>query len=88
MRSTFLRPVLAGSIVLLSLAAARPATAAAATVTQNVPEDRHDDDGFDKGLLGLIGLAGLLGLRRRDDRGVRHNPTDSHDASRTTTGRV
>jgi hypothetical protein len=49
----------------------------------NLPADTHDDNGFDKGLLGLVGLAGLLGLRRQDrdhaNRGLNRN-----DTSRTT----
>jgi MYXO-CTERM domain-containing protein len=88
MRSTLLRPVLAGSILLASLAAAGFTSPAAAQDTQNAPADRHDDDGFDKGLLGLIGLAGLLGLKRREVRDVRHGNAAPNDASRASTSRV
>jgi MYXO-CTERM domain-containing protein len=88
MRSTLLRPVLVGSLLLGSLAAAGSATPAAAQDTQNVPADRHNDNGFDKGLLGLLGLAGLFGLKRRDDRDARYGNADRHDANRSTTSRV
>jgi MYXO-CTERM domain-containing protein len=88
MRSTLLRPVLVGAVLLVSLAAAGSTTPAAAQDTQNAPADRRDDEGFDKGLLGLIGLAGLLGLKRREDRDVRHGNASPSDASRATTSRV
>ena len=68
MRSTLLRPTLAGSLFLACLASVSSVTSAAAQDQSTVPADRHDDDnGFDKGWLGLIGLAGLLGLKRRDE---------------------
>ena len=88
MRSTFFRPVLVGSLLLASLAAAGSTTAAVAQDTQNVPADRHDDNGFDKGLLGLLGLAGLFGLKRRDERDTRYGNADRTDANRSATSRV
>ena len=84
MHSKLLRPVLVGSLLLVSLAAGGSTNTAAAQDTQNVPADRHNDNGFDKGLLGLLGLAGLFGLKRRDDRDVRHGNAGRNDASRAT----
>ena len=84
MRSTVLRPVLVGSLPLVSRAAVGSTTPAAAEDIQNVPADRHDG-GFDKGLLGLLGLAGLLGLKRRNDRDARHSNAERNDATRSTT---
>jgi MYXO-CTERM domain-containing protein len=84
MRSTLLRPVLVGSLLLVSVAAIGSTTPAPAQDTQNVPADRHDDNGFDTGLLGLLGLAGLLGLKRRKGRDVRHGNADRNDATRRT----
>jgi len=86
MRSPLLRPVLVGSLLLVGLAGAT--TPAAAQDTQNVPADRHDDNGFDKGLLGLLGLAGLFGLKRRDDRNARYGNAERNDANRSATSRV
>jgi MYXO-CTERM domain-containing protein len=84
MRSTLLRPVLVGSLLLVSVAAIGSTTPAPAQDTQNVPADRHDDNGFDTGLLGLLGLAGLLGLRRRNDRDDRHSNAERNNATRRT----
>jgi len=88
MRSTLLRPVLVGSLLLIGLAAGGSTTPAAAQDTQNVPADKQDHRGFDKGLLGLLGLAGLFGLKRRDDRNARYGNTDRNDANRSATSRV
>ena len=85
MRSTLLRPVLVGSLLLVSLAAVGSTTPAAAQDNQNVPADRHDDDGFDRGLLGLVGLAGLLGLKRRNDGDALHGKADRNDVNRSAT---
>jgi hypothetical protein len=87
MRSKFLRPVLVGSLLVAGLVAAGSTTPAAAQ-TENMPADRHDDDGFDKGLLGLLGLAGLLGLRRRPDSDARHGTAHRSDVNRSATSRV
>jgi MYXO-CTERM domain-containing protein len=81
MRSTLLRPVLVGSLILVSVAAIGSPTPAPAQDTQSVPADRHDDDGFDTGLLGLLGLAGLLGLTRRNDRDARHSNAERNTRS-------
>lgn len=86
MRSTLFRPMLVGSLLFLGIAAAAPAKPAAAQDTQNVPGNRDDDHGFNKGWLGLVGLAGLLGLKRRDDRTTSGIGQDT--AARPTTGRV
>ena len=89
MRSTLLRPVLVASLFTIGLATAGSATTPlAAQDNQDVPRDRHDDNGFDKGLLGLIGLAGLLGLKRRDDRDVRHDTMGRADANPSSAGRL
>ena len=74
---------MAGSLVLVSLAAFGATTPLAAQVTA-APADRHDDGGFDTGLLGLLGLAGLLGLKRRNDRDARQSNAERNDASRST----
>jgi MYXO-CTERM domain-containing protein len=79
---------LVGSLLLVGLAGAGSTTPAAAQDTQNVPADRHDDNGFDKGLLGLLGLAGLFGLKRRDDRNARYGNAERNDANRSATSRV
>jgi hypothetical protein len=86
MRSTLLRPMLAGSLLLAALASVSAPSQAAAPDTGTLPADRHDDNGFDKGWLGLIGLAGLLGLKRRDD--VRNRDVSRNDASRSASARV
>ena len=82
MRLNLLRPALLGSLFVCLASASSPARATAQDAG-NPPADTHDDNGFDKGLLGLVGLAGLLGLRRQDrdhaNRGVPRN-----DASRAT----
>jgi hypothetical protein len=78
---------LVGSLLVGGLVAAGSTTPAAAQ-TENMPADRHDDDGFDKGLLGLLGLAGLLGLRRRHDSDTRHGTANRSDVNRSATGRV
>jgi hypothetical protein len=77
MRPSLLRHTLLLSFLALSAAVSSPAPARAQDAG-NVPADRHDDNGFDEGLLGLLGLAGLFGLKRRD----------RHDANRQTTSRV
>jgi hypothetical protein len=83
MRSNLLRPALLGSLFIVSMAGIASPARATAQDAGNLPADTHDDNGFDKGLLGLVGLAGLLGLRRQDrdhaNRGVNRN-----DASRST----
>jgi hypothetical protein len=85
MRPALLRPALVGSLLLVSVAANGSTTPAPAQETHNVPADRHDDDGFDTGLLGLLGLAGLLGLKHRNDRDARHSNAERNDATRSTT---
>jgi MYXO-CTERM domain-containing protein len=85
MRSTLLRPMLAGSLLLAALAGVSVPSQAAVQDTGTLPADRHDDNGFDKGWLGLIGLAGLLGLKRRDD--VRDR-VSRNDATRSANARV
>jgi MYXO-CTERM domain-containing protein len=87
MRSKLLRPVLVGSLLIVGLGAGST-TPAVAQDTQNVPADRHDDNGFDKGLLGLLGLAGLFGLKRRNERDTRYGNADRSDANRSATSRV
>jgi MYXO-CTERM domain-containing protein len=80
MRLNLLRPVLLGSLFLVSLADVGSPAQAAAQDVGSAPTDRHDDDrSLDLGLLGLVGLAGLLGLRRRDPQDV------SRTASRSAT---
>ena len=88
MRSKLLRPLLVGSLLIVGLGAAGSTTPAVAQDSQNVPADRHTDNGFDKGLLGLLGLAGLFGLKRRDERDTRYGNTDRTDANRSATSRV
>ena len=86
MRSTLLRPMLAGSLLLVALAGVSAPSQATAQESSTLPSDRHDDNGFDKGWLGLIGLAGLLGLKRRDD--VRDREVSRNAASRSANARV
>ena len=86
MRSTLLRPMLAGSLLLAAVAGFSTPSQVAAQDRGTLPADRHDDDGFDKGWLGLIGLAGLLGLKRRDD--VRERDVTRNDAGRSANARV
>lgn len=86
MRSTLLRPMLAGSLFLAAIAGISTPSQAAAQDAGTVPADRHNDDGFDKGWFGLIGLAGLMGLKRRED--VRHRDALKNDANRTANARV
>ena len=86
MRSTLLRPVLAGSLLFAAVAGLGTPSQVAAQDQGTSPADRHDDNGFDKGWLGLIGLAGLLGLKRRDD--VRDRDVSRNDASRSANARV
>ena len=61
MRLNLFRRASIGSLSLVCLAAAGSPGQVAAQDAGNAPADTHDDDGFDKGLLGLAGLAGLLG---------------------------
>jgi hypothetical protein len=86
MRSTLLRPMLAGSLLLAAIAGVSAPSQAASQDAGSLPADRHDDNGFDKGWLGLIGLAGLLGLKRRDD--VRNRDVSRTDANRSASARV
>ena len=51
MRSTLLRPMLAGSLLFAALAGVSAPSQAAAQDAGTVPADRHDDNGFDKGWL-------------------------------------
>jgi hypothetical protein len=81
MRSTLLRQTLLGSLFLIGMAGVT--STARAQEAANAPVDTHNDNGFDKGLLGLVGLAGLLGLRRRD-----HQAVDRSDVNRAATSRV
>jgi len=83
MRSNLLRQSLLGSLFLVCVAGVGSPARAAAQDAGNAPADTHDDNGFDKGLLGLAGLAGLLGLRRRD-----HHDVSRNDVNRTATSRV
>ena len=86
MRSTLLRPVLAGSLFFAAIAGVSTPSQAVAQDTGTLPADRHNDNGFDKGWLGLIGLAGLLGLKRRED--VRDRDLSRNDASRSANAPV
>jgi MYXO-CTERM domain-containing protein len=81
MRSTLLRQPLLGSLFLIGMAGVT--STARAQDAGNAPADTHNDNGFDKGLLGLVGLAGLLGLRRRDPQDVNRS-----DVNRAATSRV
>jgi MYXO-CTERM domain-containing protein len=83
MRSNILKQALLCSLFLATAAAAAPVRVEAQDV-QNLPADRHDDRGFDKGLLGLLGLAGLLGLRRRESQ----HHVDRSDVNRPAANRV
>jgi MYXO-CTERM domain-containing protein len=83
MRSNLLRQSVLGSLFLVCVAGVGSPAQAAAQDAGNAPADTHDDNGFDKGLLGLVGLAGLLGLRRRD-----HYSVDRNEFNRTATSRV
>ena len=83
MRSNLLRQTLFGSFLLICMAGVSSPARAAAQDAANAPADTHDDNGFDKGLLGLAGLAGLLGLKRRDHQDVKRS-----DVNRAATSRV
>ncbi len=83
MRSNLLRQTLLGSLFLVSMAALGSPAPVEAQDAQTVPSDRHNDEGFDKGLLGLLGLAGLLGLKRRNQHEVNRS-----DVNRPATSRV
>ena len=88
MRSNLFRRASLGSLVLLCLAAAGSPGRVAAQDAGNVPADTHDDDGFDKGMLGLAGLAGLLGLRRRDRHDTKRSEVNRNDVNQSATSRV
>ena len=81
MRSKF-KQALLGSLFLVSLAAVGSPSQAQAQEAQNVPDDSHDDDGFDKGWLGLLGLAGLLGLKRREQHEINRRDVNRPETSR------
>jgi MYXO-CTERM domain-containing protein len=82
MRSTLLRQSLLGSLFLVCLAGVGSPARAAAQDADRAPADRHDDNGFDEGLLGLLGLAGLLGLRRRDRHDINRSEVNRGATSR------
>jgi hypothetical protein len=86
MRSSLFRRASLGSLVLLCLAAAGSPGRVAAQDAGTVPADTHDDDGFDKGLLGLVGLAGLLGLKRRDRDEVKRGEINRNVSRGATSG--
>ena len=88
MRSTLLRPVLAGSLLLAAVAGLSTPSQVSAQDRGTFAGDRHDDNGFDAGWLGLVGLAGLLGLKRRDRDDVLERDVTRNDAGRTANARV
>ena len=88
MRSNLFRRTSLGMLFLLGLAVASSPARVAAQDPGSAPPDTHDDEGFDKGLLGLAGLAGLLGLRRRDHHDTKRPQVNRNDVNQGATSRV